>query len=103
MDNNHKKRILHVVYCMDSGGIENWLINLLRVINKNHFQMDFLVNTTKTGVYDEEILNLGSTIIRCPWPKRPLKYSRNLKKFLNAEIARAIELRFKPWELHLAR
>ena len=82
MDNNHKSRILHVIYCMDPGGIENWLMNLLRVINKDRFQMDFLVHTTKTGVYDEEILNLGSNLYRCPWPNRPLKYSRNLKKMI---------------------
>ena len=50
MDDNHKSRILHVINCMDPGGIENWLMNLLRVINKDLFQMDFLVHTTKKSV-----------------------------------------------------
>ena len=71
MDNN-TNRILHVIYCMDPGGIENWLMNLLRSIDRDCFQMDFLVHTTKAGIYDEEILNLNSNIYRCPWPKRPL-------------------------------
>ena len=83
MDNNHKNRILHVIYCMNPGGIENWLMNLLRVFNRDLFHVDFLFHTAKTSAYDEEILNLGSNILRCPWSKRPLKYSRNLKKLIN--------------------
>ena len=83
MDNNHKNRILHVIYCMNPGGIENWLMNLLRVFNRDLFHVDFLFHTAKISAYDEEILNLGSNILRCPWSKRPLKYSRNLKKLIN--------------------
>ena len=82
MDNNQKNRILHVIYTMEPGGIENWLMNLLRVFNRDLFQIDFLFHTTKASTYDEEILDLGSNILRCPWPKRPLKYSRNLKKLI---------------------
>jgi glycosyltransferase involved in cell wall biosynthesis len=67
---------------MEPGGIENWLMNLLRVFNRDLFQIDFLFHTTKASTYDEEILDLGSNILRCPWPKRPLKYSRNLKKLI---------------------
>mgnify|MGYP001414651808 CR=1 FL=1 len=79
MDNTHKIRILHVVYCMDPGGIENWLMNILRVTNRDIFHMDFLFHTKKISAYDEEILALGSNILRCPWSKNPLLYSRNFK------------------------
>ena len=82
MDNNQKNRILHVIYNMEPGGIENWLMNLLRVFNRDLFQIDFLFHTTKASTYDKEILDLGSNILRCPWPKRPLEYSRNLKKLI---------------------
>ena len=71
LKNNHKNRILHVINSMNVGGIENWLMNLLRVINKDLFQMDFLVHITKKSVYDEEIIGLGSIILRCPWPQKP--------------------------------
>ena len=47
MDNNHKNRILHVIYCMNPGGIENWLMNLLRVFNRDLFHVDFLFHTAK--------------------------------------------------------
>ena len=83
MDDNHKSRILHVINCMDPGGIENWLMNLLRVNDRDLFQIDFLVHTTKSGAYDEEILSLGSNILRSPWPKRPFKYSREIKRLIN--------------------
>ena len=78
----NKIRILHVIYCMNTGGIENWLMNLLREINKDIFQMDFLVHTKKVGVYDNEIINLGSNIYRCPYPEQPIKYSINLQTLI---------------------
>ena len=75
----NKIRILHVIYCMNPGGIENWLMNLLRFINKDNFKMDFLVHTQKIGVYDNEIIKLGANIYRCPYSDKPIKYSLNLK------------------------
>ena len=83
MDNNHRSRILHVINSMNPGGIENWLMNLLRVNDKDLFQVDFLVHTTKSGAYDKEILSLGSNILRSPWHKRPFKYSREIKRLIN--------------------
>ena len=68
---------------MDPGGIENWLMNLLRVNDKDLFQVDFLVHTTKSGAYDKEILSLGSNILRSPWPKKPFKYSKEIKRLIN--------------------
>ena len=68
---------------MDPGGIENWLMNILRALNQDLFHMDFLFHTTKASVYDQEILDLGSNVFRCPWPNRPFKYSRNFKKLIN--------------------
>ena len=77
-----KIRILHVIYCMNIGGIENWLMNLLRATNKDIFQIDFLVHTIKTGKYDEEIVELGANIFRCPWTTKPLKYSKILRQLI---------------------
>ncbi len=58
-------RILHVVGCMDRGGVETWLMQILRNIDRSRFQMDFLVHTAKPGAYDDEIQALGSRIIPC--------------------------------------
>ncbi|MBW4506551.1 MAG: glycosyltransferase family 1 protein [Scytonematopsis contorta HA4267-MV1] len=75
-----KIRILQVVGLMDMGGLETWLVNVLRNINRQKFQIDFLVETTKTCAYDKEVLALGSKIIPCLHPSQPLLYGRNFKR-----------------------
>lgn len=75
-------RILHVVGSMNRGGIETWLMHILRHIDRDQFKMDFLVHTTKTCVYDEEIRSLGSRIISCPHSSKPWLYARTFKQTL---------------------
>ena len=75
-------RILHVVGGMNRGGIETWLMHVLRNIDRDRFQMDFLVHTTEPGAYDDEIRALGSRIIPCPHTSKPWIYGADLKKIL---------------------
>ncbi|MDJ0675320.1 MAG: glycosyltransferase family 1 protein [Calothrix sp. MO_167.B42] len=76
-------RILHVVGGMVRGGIETWLMHILRHIDRDRFCMDFLVHTPEPCAYDGEIRSLGSRIIPCPLEKwRPWVYGANLKKIL---------------------
>lgn len=75
-------RILHVVSKMDRAGIETWLMNILRYCDREHFKMDFLVNTQEPGHYDEEIRHLGGRVIPCLRPERPMLYARNFKKII---------------------
>ena len=53
-------RILHVLGKLDRGGVETWLVQVLRHIDRKKYQMDFLVHTTDPGAYDEEVRALGS-------------------------------------------
>src|SRR6476469_2359041 len=76
-------RILHVVGGMNRGGIETWLMHILRHIDRDRFQMDFLVNTTQTCAYDDEIRSLGSRIIPCLEPSKPWLYARNFQQILS--------------------
>ncbi|WP_242064674.1 glycosyltransferase family 1 protein [Nostoc sp. FACHB-133] len=78
----HSIRILHVVAGMNRGGIETWLMYILRHIDRDRFQMDFLVNTAQSSAYDEEIRTLGSKVIPCPHPSRPWLYAPNFKRIL---------------------
>ena len=64
-------RILHIVGGMNRGGVETWLMHVLRHIDRERYQMDFLVQKTAPGAYDDEIRALGSRIIACPHPHRP--------------------------------
>ncbi len=44
-------RILHVVGGMNRGGVETWLMHVLRNIDREQYQMDFLVHTTEPYAY----------------------------------------------------
>ena len=73
-------RILQVVVSMNRGGIEGWLVQVLRHIDRREFQIDFLVDTVEPCAYDDEIRSLGSKIIRCLRRKRLWTYARNFHR-----------------------
>ncbi len=75
-------RILHVVAAMNRGGIETWLMQVLRHIDRDRFQMDFLVHTDQPSAYDEEIRALGSQIIPCVHRSQPWKYAAKFQWIL---------------------
>ncbi|MDD9266516.1 glycosyltransferase family 1 protein [Paenibacillus sp. GCM10023248] len=58
-------RILHVVVNMNRGGAETLLMNLYRNIDRTKVQFDFL--TSKAGVFDAEITEMGGVIHRIPY------------------------------------
>ncbi|MDB5176815.1 MAG: glycosyl transferase group 1 family protein [Candidatus Saccharibacteria bacterium] len=59
-------RILQVVGTMDRGGVEAFMMNILRNIDKNQFTFIFLCYGNKKFDYENEIIALGSKIIRIP-------------------------------------
>ena len=61
-------RILHVVGGMNRGGVETWLMHVLRLIDRDRFRMDFLVHTELPCAYDDEIRSLGSKNHTLPAP-----------------------------------
>jgi len=85
MSRNNTKpiRILHVVGGMNRGGVETWLMHILRNIDRDRFRTDFMVHTDKPCVYDGEVLALGSKIIPCLHPSKPLAYARNFRHIMN--------------------
>jgi glycosyltransferase involved in cell wall biosynthesis len=78
----HPIRILMVMGEMNPGGIETWLMNILRRIDHAKFKIDILVHTTQSCFFDDEIHNLGIRIIPCLLPSKPWLYSRNFKQIL---------------------
>lgn len=59
-------RILHVIGIMNRGGAETMIMNLYRHIDRNKVQFDFVENSSEPAAFDDEILNLGGRIYRCP-------------------------------------
>jgi glycosyltransferase involved in cell wall biosynthesis len=76
-------RILQVVGCMNRGGAETWLMHVLRAIDQQRFQFDFLVHGTHPGAYDAEIAALGGRLVTCPSPANPLAYAHAFRRLLN--------------------
>jgi glycosyltransferase involved in cell wall biosynthesis len=79
VDRLRPRRVLHIIGSMTAGGAENWLMRLLRKADRNVLQMDFCVAKAEKGLYDDEILSLGSKIIHCP-PRPFLLYQHRLAK-----------------------
>ena len=75
-------RILHVVGGMVRAGTETWLMHILRNIDRDAFQMDFLVHTNEECAYDAEIRALGSQVIPCLNSSKPWLYARDFKQIL---------------------
>lgn len=76
-------RILHVLGNLECGGIQKWLLNIYKSIDRTQIQFDFLVHFSKPTFYDEEIKALGGKIyyfsVRDDW--NFIKYRRDLYTF----------------------
>ncbi|MFQ6882222.1 glycosyltransferase family 1 protein [Clostridium sp.] len=59
-------RILNVVYGMNRGGIETFIMNIYRKIDRNKIQFDFLLHTEEECDYNAEIKELGGKIFYVP-------------------------------------
>lgn len=76
-------RILHVVGILQRGGVETWLKHVLRQLDRDQIQIDFLVQTEMSGAYDAEVEALGCRIWRCPIDRiQPWRYAHQFKQIL---------------------
>lgn len=62
--------MIRVLQCvpgnMDMGGIETFLMNVYRKVDKNKVQFDFLVHKKEKNFWEDEIIKLGGNIYRLP-------------------------------------
>lgn len=81
---NNKVKVLHVLGGMDLGGIETFLMNVFRNIDKQNIQFDFALNKLDECYYNEEIRDLGGRIFKLIQPKKDLKqYKKQLIKIID--------------------
>lgn len=78
-------RILHIVPNMNSGGLENLIMNIYRNIDRSKVQFDFLVHYQQRGFFDDEIEKLGGKIYRFSFREdhRLFKYRKELNQFFS--------------------
>lgn len=60
------RRVLHIVSGMNRGGIETWIMNVYRRLDRSQVAFDFLVEIAEEAAYDREILAGGGRILRSP-------------------------------------
>ncbi len=79
-------RILHAVSKMDREGIETFIMNVYRNIDRKKVQFDFLDHNKETGAFDSEINTLGGKIFKLNKlsGKYFLRYEHDLKHFFTA-------------------
>ena len=74
---NNKIKILEIVPNMQQGGLENLVMNILRYIDKEKFEIHFLYHYDGDYFFDDEIRNLGGIIHKCN-----IRNDNNLFKYL---------------------
>lgn len=90
-----KKRVLHIVVgSMPAGGIETFLMNVFRSIDREKVQFEFLYTTMERSFYDDEIERLGGVIHRFPGIgiRHPLYTRKALTKFFNESAFDCVHL-----------
>lgn len=78
-----KTRILHIVPNMNIGGLETFIMNVYRNIDRDKIQFDFLEHYAEESAYDEEIKSLGGKIYNFTFrnDNNLFKYIKNLNNF----------------------
>lgn len=78
-------RILHVVSVMDVGGMESFIMNMYRRIDRTKIQFDFLVHHARRGVFEDEIEALGGHVYHTTLMDdfNLIKYIRSLNKLFS--------------------
>lgn len=61
---------------MGLGGVETWLMHVLRHVDRRRVRMDFIVHSDAPGEYDEELRALGAKLHRLPFTEQPRRYAK---------------------------
>lgn len=83
-------KVLNALWLLGVGGIENLLVNVLRRLDRERFQMDFLVASQFEQHYDETVRALGSRLVLGKQSNDPWRSERELA---------AINRRFGPYDV----
>jgi glycosyltransferase involved in cell wall biosynthesis len=75
-------RILHVLGGLDCGGVETWLMRVLKLIDRERFQIDIMIHSLELGFYHVEARALGCRILPCLYPTQPWRYAAEFLRLL---------------------
>jgi glycosyltransferase involved in cell wall biosynthesis len=81
-------KVLHVTaldascFRLEQGGIEKYLLEILRSIDRSQVQMDLLVWTDRESTYSEELQAFGVKILVCPPPQQLVRCTRQFARIV---------------------
>lgn len=76
-------RVLHVFPCFNQGGIENFVMNVYKTIDRSQVQFDFAFLYKRPGVFDDDVKNMGAHIYYFDSEKKSLRnYRKSLKRII---------------------
>ena len=78
-----KTKVLHILGSLRFGGVESWLLRLLRRMDRSRFETVFVVSELSGSEYEEEARRLGATIELAPVSVGLVQYALNLSTILS--------------------
>ncbi len=76
-------KVLHILGTLNRGGVETWLMDMLRHVDRTAYQFDFCCLSGGEGDFAPEAKSLGSKVF-------PIKLTKNLPSF-NKRFARLLQ------------
>ena len=83
MEGQQPIRVAHIVGKMVGGGVEAFIMNYYRNIDRTKVQFDFIIDSDSTIVPREEIEKMGGRVIEIPPYQKIFSYIKELKNILN--------------------
>ncbi|HEY6663439.1 MAG TPA: glycosyltransferase [Sphingomicrobium sp.] len=83
--NSPKPRVLHVLKSLPLGGIETWLMHVLRRDRDSFIQHELLLMVEEPGVYEAEARALGVPIHKLPHRGSWIRWFADLRRFLKQQ------------------
>ncbi|MFP3869244.1 MAG: glycosyltransferase, partial [Desulfobacteraceae bacterium] len=88
------------------GGVETWLVQVLRRLDRKRFHVDILTNTEEECFFDQEVEALGCRLLPCLHPSQPVLFARNffriLRKFGPYDVVHSHVFRYSGFIMRLA-
>src|SRR5437773_1351676 len=75
-------KVLHLITSLTRGGIETWLLSMLRAVPRAICEMDFCCKGSATGERTSEAERLGAGVFHCPLGPGHVGFARSLGRLL---------------------
>lgn len=75
-------RVLHLITSFNRGGIETWLLSMLREIPRSKWEMDFCCKGANLGPLTMLAEQLGAEVLHCPLGPSHIGFAQQLRHIL---------------------